>query len=356
MQYINQIISFSIEHSVTLTDAPLHVKGKSFCPNGSLRMHVFMKADIPTTYYSSLWEVKITAGEKESDKTFWFNIVLKLVPVTMLIYYQEGSSYGLIELGEITHFKPGQSYEYSFVCGQNSIDIFINEHKIYSFTKLHEDLTDPVITQMEPRHRAPSILYVTEMYSSFCKHKFWFLHTYNFTFSLGPEHGIFDTLRFEHHESTSLPYQTPDEAYFNYGSGLTPLSASYLNSHFSIIVPVESTSDNSMFYHPAQAKQVCYKDTGFNIQCRILKVEHTDCSDAPNGFGGLSGIDAPTCKSSLMPMGKDCLSPTFNGPLIEFQAFEACSTGGDALLTPHDLVQNEVIKAMMIKHVYTGLN
>lgn len=69
------------------------------------------------------------------------------------------------------------------------------------------------------------------------------------------------------------------------------------------------------------------------------------------GFGGLSGKDAPSCKPGLVPYGTDCVSPGFLGPAVHFDAFQACSNGGDVLLTPHSVVQNEIFKSFMIDQV-----
>ena len=64
--------------------------------------------------------------------------------------------------------------------------------------------------------------------------------------------------------------------------------------------------------------------------------------------GGIGSIE---CKPTLVANGIDCTSPTFAGPSIKLTAFQTCSDAGDALLTPHSQVQNQVIKAMMINEV-----
>ena len=67
--------------------------------------------------------------------------------------------------------------------------------------------------------------------------------------------------------------------------------------------------------------------------------------------GGFEGKGSNVCKASLVAKGIDCTSPTFNGPAIKLQAFQTCSDSGDTLLTPHNQVQNQIIKAMMIDEV-----
>ena len=49
----------------------------------------------------------------------------------------------------------------------------------------------------------------------------------------------------------------------------------------------------------------------------------------------------------------DCITPLFQGPSLQFDAFQACSDAEDSLLTPHSPQQNEVIRSLMIDNVCT---
>ena len=110
-------------------------------------------------------------------------------------------------------------------------------------------------------------------------------------------------------------------------------------------------ASQGVLYQPVQAKQFCYKDSTSNIQCRMVDAQHPPNDPAYEGYGGVGGKGSKPCKASLVAKGIDCTSPTFNGPAIKLQAFQTCSDSGDTLLTPHDQVQNEIIKAMMIDEV-----
>ena len=123
-----------------------------------------------------------------------------------------------------------------------------------------------------------------------------------------------------------------------------------MKDRFTMLVTYKKT-DGSVSYQPVQAKQFCYKDSTSNIQCRLVDAQHAPPADVGQGYGGVGGIGSKTCKASLASKGIDCTSPTFNGPAIKLQAFQTCSDSGDTLLTPHDQVQNEIIKAMMIDEV-----
>ena len=154
---------------------------------------------------------------------------------------------------------------------------------------------------------------------------------------------------------SSLPpsriYDTPDNFFYQYGSSYEYITTIKMPYHFGVMVVVKAVADGSLLYHPVQSKHMCYRDIGFNVQCRIISVKHTSKSIAPDGYGGKSGIGSPTCKSGLVANGIDCTSPNFLGPSVKFQAFETCSESGDVLLVPHNLIQNHMIKAMMIQHV-----
>ena len=124
-----------------------------------------------------------------------------------------------------------------------------------------------------------------------------------------------------------------------------------MKDRFTMLVTYKKTTDDSVSYQPVQAKQFCYKDSTSNIQCRLVDAQHAPEADVGQGYGGVGGIGSNVCKASLASKGIDCTSPTFNGPAIKLQAFQTCSDSGDTLLTPHDQVQNEIIKAMMIDEV-----
>ena len=127
-----------------------------------------------------------------------------------------------------------------------------------------------------------------------------------------------------------------------------------MKDRFTMLVTykkAEGAGIGSVLYQPVQAKQFCYKDSTSNIQCRLVDAQHPPYDPAYKGYGGVGGKGSKPCKASLVAKGIDCTSPTFNGPAIKLQAFQTCSDSGDTLLTPHDQVQNEIIKAMMIDEV-----
>ena len=129
-----------------------------------------------------------------------------------------------------------------------------------------------------------------------------------------------------------------------------------MKDRFTMLVTYKKAAGagiGSVLYQPVQAKQFCYKDSTSNIQCRLVDAQHPPYSylEAYKGYGGFEGKGSNVCKASLVAKGIDCTSPTFNGPAIKLQAFQTCSDSGDTLLTPHDQVQNEIIKAMMIDEV-----
>ena len=127
-----------------------------------------------------------------------------------------------------------------------------------------------------------------------------------------------------------------------------------MKDRFTMLVTykkAEGAGIGSVLYQPVQAKQFCYKDSTSNIQCRLVDAQHPPYDPAYKGYGGFGGFGSNVCKASLASKGIDCTSPTFNGPAIKLQAFQTCSDSGDTLLTPHDQVQNEIIKAMMIDEV-----
>ena len=127
-----------------------------------------------------------------------------------------------------------------------------------------------------------------------------------------------------------------------------------MKDRFTMLVTykkAEGAGIGSVLYQPVQAKQFCYKDSTSNIQCRLVDAQHPPYDPAYKGYGGFGGFGSNVCKASLASKGIDCTSPTFNGPAIKLQAFQTCTDSGDTLLTPHDQVQNEIIKAMMIDEV-----
>ena len=132
-----------------------------------------------------------------------------------------------------------------------------------------------------------------------------------------------------------------------------------MKDRFTMLVTYKKAAGagiGSVLYQPVQAKQFCYKDSTSNIQCRLVDVQHPRYLEFGNqpvykGYGGVGGKGSKPCKASLVAKGIDCTSPTFDGPAIKIQAYQTCSDSGDTLLTPHDQVQNEIIKAMMIHEV-----
>ena len=62
------------------------------------------------------------------------------------------------------------------------------------------------------------------------------------------------------------------------------LTPSKLKDHFTLLTIHKSKSDNEIIYHPVQAKQFCYIDATFNVQCRVVDAKHTPMQDSGNSI------------------------------------------------------------------------
>ena len=161
---------------------------------------------------------------------------------------------------------------------------------------------------------------------------------------------MFEIFRNIQHSPQTDEYTNPLVNYYNVPDTVTLLNPVKLKNKFSMVYILTDTSDDTYFYHPLQAKQVCFRDLTNNVNCKLIESKHTDISETPTGFGGNYGIDAPWCKPGLKPIGITCLSG-FNGPTIQVSTASECALSGNVLLEPEGLMQNTIIKAYMIENV-----
>ena len=96
------------------------------------------------------------------------------------------------------------------------------------------------------------------------------------------------------------------------------------------------------------------RDGSGNVQCRLIYAEHSTANNN-KVYGGKDGYGSLGCGEGFYARGLDCYLP-ISGPAVNFAASEECLNNGAALLTPHDLTQNEIIKSMMIDEVRFDLD
>ena len=65
-------------------------------------------------------------------------------------------------------------------------------------------------------------------------------------------------------------------AYTNIESQYDDLTPAMLKSHFTQMTIHKSKTNDAIMFNPVQAKQFCYVDSAFNVQCRMVDARHTD--------------------------------------------------------------------------------
>ena len=85
-----------------------------------------------------------------------------------------------------------------------------------------------------------------------------------------------DIFRGNSQPNFNFHYVSPEHlAYTNIESQYDDLTLAMLKSHFTLMTIHKSKSNDAIMFNPVQAKQFCYVDSAFNVQCRMVEAKHT---------------------------------------------------------------------------------
>ena len=139
--------------------------GRDICPNGFVRIRYFLKYASTNTTLSTYTIVFTTRDGADAPQIL--QMIFEGYPVRMSYYFGTGS---FILLGPFPNLKMGQGFDFQINCGVHSLEFFINDEKVHSYSEVHTEFSNPIITKISADAPVSSThCMITNMRFSYCK-------------------------------------------------------------------------------------------------------------------------------------------------------------------------------------------